>query len=531
MKSLFKRIHDSTESLLSTFSYLERGIFVVAAIGIAVGSCALFVQLVQTITTPRPSMGGNFSEGVIGAPKFINPVLATSQTDKDLSKLVYSGLQRKISFGTYQDDLAVCDFNNTTVTCTLDPEAKFHDGKPVTTDDVVFTIELLKQLATRNPAGNLWLGTEIATPDNQTLVFTLPQQYSGFQDLLTLGILPKHIWNDVTTETIEDHPANLDPIGSGPYKFLRLSQKRDITKTYLASFKRSLVRPYISRITIVSFVDSEALLQAVKRGDVDNALFVQHTDIPTKLLDRVFTVDTSQIYSLFINSAKAENISDHDTIDAIQQLVLGFSQSNQWPQFLKPAHSLLPGFGISENHAILGSQEKDTIESINLDISTSDSSELIDLADVFGNFASSQSVPTSVSIFERGEIIQQAVRNRNYSVLLFGTTYNHPADVFAFWHSSQRNDPGLNITSLTSSRVDTIIESIISAHPNEITERMTNLNSVLSQEAFAIPMMIGTYQYVTKTGLSPRIGTLASPEERFATISQWYIKEQRVFTN
>lgn len=227
-------------SVLETTSKTERIILALLASVMIVSTFVLLNKMIFAITKQQPIKGGTYSEGIIGTPKFINPVLATSQIDKDLSRLVYSGILRKTNFGTYEPDLGSCENIATkNVTCTLRDKLLFSDGKPLTAEDVVFTIELLKDLSGRNPQGSLWLGIELKVVDEKTVSFTLPQGYSGFQDLLTQGIIPGHIWQGQTQEDIETSLYNLEPIGSGPYKVSSLTRDNTRTKASMIILRRS----------------------------------------------------------------------------------------------------------------------------------------------------------------------------------------------------------------------------------------------------------------------------------------------------
>ena len=193
------------------------------------------------ITTTAPAYGGTYTEGIVGTPKFINQVLAVSNADMDVSRLVYSGLLRQQAFGSYIPDLAQsCTYNTTgtQITCTIRPQAQFHDGVPVTADDVLFTIEMIQQLGSRSP---LWAdvnGITLEKQDQYTLTFTLKKPYSGFDRVLTVGILPRHIWGDATIESIESSAHNITPIGSGPYQIVDVqSQDTHVTSITLKSFR------------------------------------------------------------------------------------------------------------------------------------------------------------------------------------------------------------------------------------------------------------------------------------------------------
>jgi peptide/nickel transport system substrate-binding protein len=125
-----------------------------------------------------PKGGGSITEGIIGVPSLVNPVLALSDADKDLTTLVYSGLMRKESNGTFSPDLAesyTVSPDGITYTFTLRKDATFQDGTPVTADDVIFTIEKIKDPLIKSPRKLGWDGITVAKGNDNTVVFNLKQ--------------------------------------------------------------------------------------------------------------------------------------------------------------------------------------------------------------------------------------------------------------------------------------------------------------------------------------------------------------------
>ncbi|MCC2630610.1 MAG: family 5 extracellular solute-binding protein peptide/nickel transport system substrate-binding, partial [Candidatus Paceibacter sp.] len=168
-----------------------------------------------------PHTGGAFTEGVIGLPRFINPVLAITDSDKDLSTLVYAGLMRQASNGELVPDLAE-SFNispdGKTYTFVLKPKVIFSDGSPITADDIIYTIQQIQNPEIKSPKHANWNGVATEKIDDRTIQFTLQQAYGPFIENMTLGILPKHLWQSTTAVSFPLSDLNANPIGQGPYK-------------------------------------------------------------------------------------------------------------------------------------------------------------------------------------------------------------------------------------------------------------------------------------------------------------------------
>ncbi|NDJ53312.1 MAG: peptide ABC transporter substrate-binding protein [Chloroflexi bacterium] len=162
-----------------------------------------------------------YSEAIVGEPLFVNPLLASSQADRDLSRLVYSGLTRVDEFGLPVPDLAesweVSD-DGLVYTFTLRDDASWHDGEPLTADDVAFTMRLLRDPDFPGPAdlGAFWRTVESYARDDLTLEFILTQPLAAFPEYAGIGILPEHWLVGVEAADLAAQPFNLDPIGTGP---------------------------------------------------------------------------------------------------------------------------------------------------------------------------------------------------------------------------------------------------------------------------------------------------------------------------
>ena len=170
--------------------------------------------------TGAPGSGVVYREGTVGRPSSINPLTARTQADRDLVALIFSGLVSLGPDGTYQPDLAeswTVDAKGKTWTFRLRPDATWQDGVPVTADDVVFTVGILKSPDYTGPLAQSWRGVEVAAVDDRTVQFTLDTPIGGFLEAATIGLLPAHLLSDAPVQTLADDPFNLQPVGSGPF--------------------------------------------------------------------------------------------------------------------------------------------------------------------------------------------------------------------------------------------------------------------------------------------------------------------------
>src|SRR3989338_2404790 len=177
---------------LRSFTMAEKTVFYFCAALFLFSGFILIWKASDAFMVEVPIQGGTLSEGVVGNPRFINPVLALSEADKNLSSLIYSGLIRLTSEGNVESDLAEVSVseNRLTYTAKILEGAIFHDGSPVTADDVIFTLSKITDPLIKSPRRGAWDGVTVEKLDDKTVAFTLKQAYTPFIYNLTLGILP-----------------------------------------------------------------------------------------------------------------------------------------------------------------------------------------------------------------------------------------------------------------------------------------------------------------------------------------------------
>ena len=225
---------------------------------------------------PQPATGGVYSEGLVGSLGRLNPLLDwNNPADRDVNKLLFSSLIRFDERGLPQTDLAESwgvNEEGTIYNFTLRSNAVWHDGAPVTSDDVIFTIERLKSDGSLFPQDikELWRNVEVTRLNETNLKFTIPEPFAPFLDYLTFGVLPKHILEGVPAEGLVSTEFNIDPTGSGPYQFDHLLlDKGQITGVVLTSFEDYYGKaPFIPQVVFRYYPSSAAALDAYEQGEV-----------------------------------------------------------------------------------------------------------------------------------------------------------------------------------------------------------------------------------------------------------------------
>lgn len=170
----------------------------------------------STITATR---GGTITEAVLGTPRFVNPVLANTRADQDVTSLVYSGLLKISEDGGLTPDLAsdiTVSEDGLTYNIQLKDNVYFHDGVKLTAEDVVFTIQLAQDPDLKSPIRGNWSGVTLESVGEFELNLILEEPYAPFMENFTLGIMPAHLWSTLPVEQLPFSQLNTEPIGTGP---------------------------------------------------------------------------------------------------------------------------------------------------------------------------------------------------------------------------------------------------------------------------------------------------------------------------
>jgi peptide/nickel transport system substrate-binding protein len=278
-------------------------ILVVVVTLVLVGILLLSQGPVITPILPQAASGGVYTEGLVGAMGRLNPLLDwNNSADRDVDRLIYSGVMRFDSRGMPEPDLAESwgtTADGTIYNFSLRPNAVWHDGIPVTSDDVIFTIELMKSPASFYPQDvkELWSKVEIIRLSDKAMQFKIPEPYAPFLDYMAFGVLPKHLLESVPLDQILNADFNLKPVGSGPYKFDHLLiDKGQITGVVLVRNEQYYLQiPFIEQVVFKYYSSSAVTLDAFHAGEVAGISQVTRDILPQALAEPNLSVYTSRL--------------------------------------------------------------------------------------------------------------------------------------------------------------------------------------------------------------------------------------------
>ena len=518
-------------------------------------------------TTLVPNYGGSFAEGIVGSPQYINPILSqTSDADRDVSKLIFSGLMGYSAEGNLIPDLAekysVGD-NGKIYDFFLKKDIKWQDGQTFNADDVIFTIKAIQNPIYKSPLRINWSGVEIEKIDEWTVRFKLNAPYAPFLANTTVGILPNHIWKDISPEKFILAPENLTPVGTGPYQLKKTKKDKDgfINYMELQAFGdyNTATRPFIDKIYLYFYPSEEELIKAYNQGKIDNLTLISNQNKNalkgSTIKSKEYELNLPRYFAVFFNQSNSTVLSDKNVRLALnyatdKKQIIDKTLGGEGKQVDSPIPFGVLGhdeklviyeFNPDKAKEILeqngwkdtdgdGIREKKT-EKLEFGLITTELKQLQDTANILTEQWAKIGAKVNVTISNIGEIQQQYIRPREYQAILFGEVLGLDPDPYSFWHSSQKKDPGLNLALYDNQKVDTLLKDARQIVGNDAlrTEKYNEFQQLVINDA-PVVFLYSPYQlyFVSKDVKGITAENVVLPSERFSNIRNWYIKTQRV---
>lgn len=609
-------------------------------------------------TTEVPAVGGTHTEGVVGQPRFINPIYANTDADRDLVQLTFSGLLKYDRDLNIKEDLAESfqiDSGGTTYTFHLKEDLKWSDGKPLTADDVIFTIQTIQDPNFKSPLQASWVGVDIEKIDDLTVRFILKKPYIAFLENATVPILPKHIWEDTGAEEFAFASYNLNPVGSGMFKVKSVKERiNSIARIVLEQNKYYHdQKPNIKEIKFIYYDSEEELIKDAKKNKLDGislssgidlgpdwennlislpryfAVFfnILESDILSshnvrlalnyatnkeEIVSSVLGIDNhnlasqktveSPILPKIYNFSSPEQVYNFDQQKARELLeeegfmILGDSQVREKAQQKESAFSftsrldvssqnqqvtelqkclakdrsvypdgevtgyfgnktkeavilfqekyseeILAPYGYSEGTGSVGPSTRDKLNEICFEKSDESTKLSFDLAIVSQPQMKTvalilkdqwSQVGAEINIIEYSlfQLERDIIKPRNYDALLFGEVLGAFPDPFPFWHSTQTQDPGLNLALYENAGIDKYLEDNRKEQdPEQRMEHLNNFQNILIKDAPVVFLYSPDFVYAVSDTKGINVSKITDPSKRFVGIEDWYAKTRRIW--
>ncbi len=557
----------------------------------------LMVYLAEAYSVEHePAPGGTYVEGMVGSPQYINPLLCQyNDVDRDLCSLIFSGLLRFDEHGELQKDLAEnweVSPDGKVYTFWLRPNARWHDNRPVTADDIIYTISLLQDpnFPGMQDVAAMWRTVKAEEVNSLAVQLTLQEPYTPFLQYVTtgnFGVLPKHVLGDAKAADLPALPFNRKPIGSGPFQVEQFgsSEVGQSQHMLLSAFPGYYGRqPYIAKVDFKFYPDFPSMLAAYRAGEIQGL-----NKIPPEQLAEVRDTPSLNVYTgpmagytmIFLNQGD-DTLPFFQDQKVRQALLLGLDRR-------KIIEEVLHGQGIlADNPLIPGTwayaddlppiipnrdQARQLLNEAGWRYSVPQptargegGTAIIRPTPVVGPNDSpirvKDGVPISFTLYTNNNPVQVALakavaeqwqeigvqasvvpvqaglRNnyldpRNYQAALIDVQLPSDPDPYPFWHETQADPPGQNYSQFRDRDMSEVLEQ--ARRTNNQADRRNlyhKFQEMFREKVPGILLYYPVYNYgVSEKVRDVQIGPIAASADRFRTLPDWYVLTRRVIQN
>ncbi len=551
----------------SYLNFKERVWFGIFSIVILFSISFLIGSFYRSQTKITPASGGAYVEALPESPHNFNPVLSTNDADRDVTRLIFSSLLKYNERGELALDLASSysiSKDEKTYTIKLKEGVLWHDGKPFSNEDVIFTINAVQNSEYASPLRNSWQGVKAEAEGRNTVVITLKTPYAAFiPNLALLGILPKHIWKTVMPQNFPLAEFNLKPVGTGPYKFNKL-QKDSLGRITLVNLSANenyfAGAPNLKNIILKFYLSEEEAVSAFNRKEVDGIL-LQTAQNKNQLrgIDNssFFSLPSLRVYAVFLNTddkiLKDKNVRLAINYAINREELISKLLDNEGRVAVGPIPPGLPGSSPDmEGYGYLPLKTKEILEKsgwtknetgvyakklgkdkeatpLKFSIITTKSIQLA--ATMIRDYLKNAGIESELKIISLGELQQNYLKTKNYNAILIGESYTSAADPYVFWHGAAIKDPGLNLSLYNNRKVNKILEDArLISDPAKRASKLEEFQKLVLSDAPAVFLYSPNYIYVVKNNFKNiNLLKLSVSSARYSKINEWSIETERVW--
>jgi peptide/nickel transport system substrate-binding protein len=540
----------------------------IALSGITLVGVFLYSIALSRTTVLVPEEGGIYTEGLAGAPQYVNPLLAQyNQVDEDLVALIFNGLTRTNEKGELEPDLAsswTASPDGRIYLFHLRHDIRWSDGEAFDADDVLFTIGLMQDPDFPGVPylSNLWRTVSIEKVDAFTIRFRLKEPFPPFADYTTIGILPKHILRDVPARDLLIHPFNTHPIGTGPLLLESMSAEQAllVPNPYYVSPKGRNVRreqPYLAGIEFRFYSTYEQLLTAYQAGEIQGISYV-----PSYLFPEAAALTSLNLYSarlsgyqiVYLNLQDSEGSPFFQDARVRRALLLaldrqalidealngqGIAASGPIRPWSWAYDSELPPVehDPAQAEALLAEAnwldtDSDGIRDKNqhplqFTLLTGEDPAFIRLGHAMAEQWARYGIRVQVEPLGAG--LSDHLRSRDFQAVLVELLLSGDPDPYPLWHQTQIED-GQNYGGWDNREVSEALEQARSVTDRDQRKAYyVQFQRIFAEETPALIIAYPTYTYaVDQSVRNVQIGPMVNPSDRFRNIADWYINTRRV---
>lgn len=543
-------------------------ILVVAVTIVIVALLLLSQQPVSVPFLPEAAPGGIYTEALIGSMGRLNPMLDwNNPADRDVNRLIFSGLIRFDSRGLPQPDLAESwgvSSDGTLYNFTIRPNAVWHDGQPVTSDDVIFTVELIKSGGSLFPQDikDLWTQVEIKKFDDKTFQCRLAEPFAPFLDYVTFGVLPKHLLESVPPDQLASAEFNLKPVGTGPYKFdsLLINEGRISGVVLKVNEAYYLPRAYIEQVVFRYYPDAASAFDAYKQGEALGVSQITADILDAALKEPQLSVYTSRLPQMGLVFLNLNNpsVSFLQSEKVRRALLLGINRSAIVSHILRGQAVIADGPILPGSWAYYEEIERleyDPDAAVSLlkdegyvipagggDVRAKDGQFLsftlthpndeihTQIAQAIQADWALIGVKADLQAVTYDSLVNDFLAPRNYQAALadLNTLRTPDPDPYLFWHQSEATG-GQNYSQWNNRSASEYIETARIETDFESRLRLyRNFQVTFTKDMPSLPLFYPVYSYgVDAQVQGVQVAPMYDTSDRLALINQWYLVTRR----
>ena len=547
----------SPSSTQSPSSSRIAGAVIVGGIGSLLAAALLAYFAYAATVVDVPDYGGTYIEGTIGPPVTLVPMLAQDDTARTISALIFNGLTRFSADGTIVPDLATrweIDPQSRSYIFHLRQDAHWHDGTPLTVDDVLFTYDLLTSPARNDP---VWSNVRAEREGDWSIrVFLQNNVYIPLLEYVTIGIMPRHLLEGVGADQIIFTPFNLEPVGTGPYRVEEVAEDFVLLRANEEYFGGS---PHIRYLKFKFYPNAKAIITALERGEVEGVSYVPSTEI-----DRIREITDVAVYStplagytvLYFNLHRStffdravrraiahaidrEYLADGaqgGMADPLEGPIMPTSWAytedvRRYPYDPARSRALLEQAGWTRGPD--GVRVKEDAR-LSLTLLTTDLPGQSELAETIAVQLREVGFAIDVQVNGPSVLLNDFMRTHEFDMALYTWLLNGlDPDPYVTWHSSQIKS-GWNFSGFIVPRVDEALQNARNTlDQNERKQMYADFQRAFAEEVPSLMLLSPRYSFAVRTtvrnvtvpAVLPTVGS------RLSEVGSWYIKTKKNVLN
>lgn len=509
-----------------------------------------------------PVPGGVYNEGMVGTFSNANPIYATGAVDTSLSRLIFAGLFKYDDSDQLVGDLAKgysLDDTGRVYTVHLKNKLTWHDGKPLTSHDVVFTYNLIKNPDTRSPLFTSWQGIEVSAPDEQTVVFRLPNALTAFPYSLTNGIVPQHILDSVPVSQLRASSFNTTkPVGAGPFAWDALqlgnsvkpgSNNASVSLKAFSGYNGG--EPKLKGFVLHVYDNDERVIKAYKQRNIEaiaglknvpeelhnDSSTVVHNFPPTAETMVFFKTNVPILSDVQVRRALVYGADRTAVLSALGYSVrpvrsplligqLAYDKTYEQPVYdPTTANQILDKAGWIRGKDGVRVKDGQRLQFQVLAEDNHDDRVALRTLQISWRGIGVVMLPA----LQQTSDFQSSVETHSYSALLYGISVGQDPDVFVYWDSSQadiRSSNRLNFSEYKSTAADTSLESGRTRQDPLIRAvKYKGFLKAWQEDAPALGLYQPTTLYLTRgrvAGLKDHL--INTDADRYYSVNEWAVK-------